>query len=125
LANVIETYPCINPSNLGGKLQGKANMAQKISPAAPAVITSPPGKALPVDGMSRWLQIEPFSPFSREKFRQLVNSGKAPQPIKFSERCTCYSNRELHKFFADPLNYSVEPNAGGHYSPAVATRGQV
>lgn len=64
-------------------------------------------KSLPFDGMSRWSQIAPFSPFSREKFRQLVIAGKAPQPIKFSERCTAYQNRELHKFFADPLNYSA------------------
>lgn len=66
-----------------------------------------PNKSLPSDGMSRWGQILPFCPFSREKFRQLVIAGKAPQPIKFSMRCTAYSNRELHKFFADPLNYSV------------------
>lgn len=64
---------------------------------------------LPVDGMSRWSQIAPFSPFCREKFRQLVRAGKAPQPVRFSERCTAYSNRELHKFFADPLSY----RAGG------------
>lgn len=64
-----------------------------------------PSKALPADGMSRWKQIQPFS---REKFRQLVLAGKAPQPIKFSERCTAYPNRELHKFFADPLNYQAE-----------------
>jgi hypothetical protein len=60
---------------------------------------------LPISGMSRWNQIAPFSPFSKEKFRQLVRAGKAPQPIKFSERCTAYSNVELHKFFKDPLNY--------------------
>lgn len=65
-------------------------------------------QSLPFDGMSRWNQIAPFSPFSREKFRQLVRAGKAPQPVKFSERCTAYSNRELHKFFADPLNYCAE-----------------
>jgi prophage regulatory protein len=70
-----------------------------------------PSKALPADGMSRWKQIEPFSPFSREKFRQLVLAGKAPQPVKFSERCTAYPNRELHKFFADPLSYSVAVKA--------------
>jgi hypothetical protein len=63
---------------------------------------------LPFDGMSRWNQIAPFSPFCREKFRQLVLAGKAPQPIRFSERCTAYSNRELHKFFADPLSYRAE-----------------
>lgn len=70
--------------------------------------TSPFSLTLPADGMSRWNQIEPFSPFSKEKFRQLVNAGKAPPAVRLSERCTCYSNRELHRFFADPLNYSVQ-----------------
>ncbi|MDY7579442.1 transcriptional regulator [Herbaspirillum sp. RTI4] len=65
-------------------------------------------KSLPSDGMSRWKQILPYSPFSREKFRQLVIAGKAPPPIKFSDRCTAYSNRELHRFFADPLNYRAD-----------------
>ena len=64
-----------------------------------------PSEAIPLDGMSRWNQIKRFSPFSREKFRQLVRAGKAPQPVKFSERCTAYSNKELHRFFNDPLNY--------------------
>lgn len=68
--------------------------------------SAPLSKTLPADGMSRWNQIAPFSPFSREKFRQLVNAGKAPPAIRLSERCTCYSNRELHRFFADPLNYN-------------------
>jgi prophage regulatory protein len=70
--------------------------------------------SLPEDGMSRWSQIEPFSPFSREKFRQLVRAGRAPQPVRFSERCTAYPNRELHKFFADPLNYKVEVAKNGN-----------
>ena len=67
-----------------------------------------PSKSLPVDGMSRWSQIAPFSPFSREKFRQLVLAGKAPPAHRLSERCTAYQNRELHRFFADPVNYTVE-----------------
>ena len=65
-------------------------------------------KTLPADGMSRWSQIKPFSPVGREKFRQLVKAGKAPAAIHLSPRCTCYNNRELHRFFADPLNYSVD-----------------
>lgn len=73
-----------------------------------AAPTAPSSKTLPADGMSRWRQIIPFSPVSREKFRQLVNAGKAPPAIRLSERCTCYSSRELHKFFADPLNYVAE-----------------
>jgi|GEM_PF-1997890 len=75
---------------------------------APSIYTEPPKASLPHDGMSRWNQIAQFSPFSREKFRQLVNAGKAPPAVRLSERCTCYSNRELHRFFADPLNYSIE-----------------
>lgn len=74
-------------------------------------------KALPADGMSRWKQIAPFSPFSREKFRQLVIAGKAPQPVKFSERCTAYPNRELHKFFADPLNYRAKGSGHSTHTP--------
>lgn len=65
-------------------------------------------KSLPADGLSRWREISQFSPFCREKFRQLVKAGKAPQPVRFSERCTAYSNRELHRFFADPLNYRAD-----------------
>jgi len=72
------------------------------------IYKEPPKVNLPLDGMSRWNQIAPFSPFCREKFRQLVRAGKAPQPVRFSERCTAYPNRELHKFFADPLNYRAE-----------------
>jgi prophage regulatory protein len=68
-------------------------------------------KTLPTDGMSRWSQIAPFSPICREKFRQLSLAGKAPQPVRLSIRCTAYPNRELHKFFADPLNY-VAPTVG-------------
>lgn len=74
---------------------------------AHSIYLAPPKASLPYDGMSRWNQIAQFSPFSREKFRQLVNAGKAPPAVRLSERCTCYSNRELHRFFADPLNYSA------------------
>ncbi|MBC7621829.1 MAG: transcriptional regulator [Aeromicrobium sp.] len=73
-----------------------------------ATQAAPFSKTLPADGMSRWRQIIPFSPVSREKFRQMVIAGKAPPAVRLSERCTCYSNRELHKFFADPLNYVAE-----------------
>jgi len=70
--------------------------------------TAEPSKTLPADGMSRWNQIAPFSPFSREKFRQLVMAGKAPAAHRLSERCTAYQNRELHRFFADPVNYTAD-----------------
>jgi predicted DNA-binding transcriptional regulator AlpA len=58
-------------------------------------------------GMSRFKNIQPFLPFSREKFRQLVREKKAPQPTYLGSRCAMYKNEELHKFLADPANYRV------------------
>lgn len=63
---------------------------------------------LPTIGKSRFKQIQPFLPISREKFRQLVRQGKAPQPVYLGSRCAMYSNAELHKFLADPVNYRAE-----------------
>lgn len=61
--------------------------------------------SLPWDGMSRWSQFKQFSPFSREKWRQLVRDGRAPQPIRLGARLTMWRNTDLHEFLADPLNY--------------------
>ena len=88
-----------------------SSLARKKRPrhdVTTSVYIEAPKVSLPLDGMSRWSQVAQFSPVSREKFRQMVNAGKAPPAVRLSERCTCYSNRELHRFFADPLNYSVE-----------------
>lgn len=63
---------------------------------------------LPFDGMSRWSQIKPFSPFSRETFRKMVLAGRAPQPIRMGVRCTFWRNSELHEFFQDPISYEAE-----------------
>ncbi|MGL4767203.1 MAG: helix-turn-helix transcriptional regulator [Formosimonas sp.] len=63
---------------------------------------------LPRDGMSRFAQIKPFIPVSREKWRQLVRAGKAPQPTYLSSACALYRNSDIHTWLADPLAYSVE-----------------
>lgn len=63
---------------------------------------------LPIDGMSRFSQFKRFLPISREKFRQLVRDGKAPQAIRMGSRCTMWHNRELHQFLADPLSYKED-----------------
>jgi hypothetical protein len=68
----------------------------------------PKPKLLPHDGCSRWAQFSEFSPVSREKFRQLSLEGKAPKPLRMGIRCTFYSNKELHKFLENPLNYKWE-----------------
>ena len=62
----------------------------------------------PIDGLSRWKQLAPFMPISKETFRKMVKAGRAPQPLQLSQRCTCYSNKEMHQFFQDVLNYKYE-----------------
>ncbi|MGQ7939153.1 helix-turn-helix transcriptional regulator [Paraburkholderia sp. D1E] len=64
---------------------------------------------LPAVGLSKWAQIAPFLPVGRETWRKLTQAGKAPPPIRLSEKCTVYKNEEVHKYLADPLGYS--PNA--------------
>lgn len=63
---------------------------------------------LPLDGYSRFKQFQPFCPISREKFRQMVRNGKAPQPIYLSSRCALYKNSELHSFLSDITHYRAE-----------------
>ncbi|AYZ99160.1 transcriptional regulator [Burkholderia dolosa] len=41
----------------------------------------------------------------RESWRKLGLAGKAPQPIRFSPNHSVYSNAEVHRWIADPLNY--------------------
>jgi predicted DNA-binding transcriptional regulator AlpA len=65
-------------------------------------------ETLPKIGMSRFSQFKKFLPLSREKFRQLSKAGKAPQGIRMGSRLTMYSNEELHRFLANPLEYDLE-----------------
>ncbi len=65
-------------------------------------------KQLPYDGMSRWSQLKEFTPFSREKMRQLSAEGLAPPVIRMGIRCSFRSNKEMHRFLADPLSYRAE-----------------
>ena len=67
--------------------------------------SKPTPATLPTVGMSRWEQLRHFIPVSRETWRQLVLAGKAPQPIKLSERCTMYNNFEVHRWLVDPISY--------------------
>jgi prophage regulatory protein len=61
--------------------------------------------SLPTVGMSRWKSLRHFVPISRESWRKLVNAGKAPKPVRLTERCTMYPNVEVHRWLADPANY--------------------
>ncbi len=60
---------------------------------------------LPMVGLFRFGQIEPFLPFSRETWRKLVKAGKAPAPIRMSNRCTVWAAAAIHEFLCDPINY--------------------
>lgn len=62
---------------------------------------------LPLTGKSRFSAFKQYSPVSRETFRKLSLAGKAPKPERLGIRCTFYSNAELHRWLADPINYSI------------------
>lgn len=66
---------------------------------------------LPKTGKSRWNDLAPFCPVSREKFRQLCLAGKAPTPIRISNRITVYDNVEFHSWLEDPIGYQAKPIA--------------
>ncbi|MCA7893559.1 transcriptional regulator [Burkholderia cepacia] len=51
--------------------------------------------------------MEPFVGVSRETWRKLCRTGKAPRPIRLSPRCTVWSNDQMHAYLADPLGYRV------------------
>lgn len=65
-------------------------------------------QSLPHIGMSRWQQLRHFIPVSRESWRKLVIAGRAPAPVKLSERCTMFHNEQVHRWLADPANYRAE-----------------
>lgn len=68
-------------------------------------------KTLPEVGFSRRDQLQYFIPVSRETWRKLVKSGRAPQPQRWTERCTVYSNEEVHRWMKDPAGYQAQPIA--------------
>ncbi|KAA1015124.1 AlpA family phage regulatory protein [Paraburkholderia panacisoli] len=83
--------------------------------AKTAVVTSPecgaqfpPPDALPLDGFSRWHDLRSFVPFSRETLRKREMEGRFPRRHRLSQRCAAWPNREIHRWFADPVNYRVE-----------------
>ncbi|MBU9320651.1 MULTISPECIES: helix-turn-helix transcriptional regulator [Burkholderia] len=60
---------------------------------------------LPLDGFSRWENLRRFIPLSRETVRQRELEGRFPRASRLTQRCTVWSNREIHRWIADPLNY--------------------
>ena len=85
-------------SSLGPKRQ-PARIVAGHSIEHPSILS------LPIVGLFRFGQIEPFLPFSRETWRKLVKAGKAPAPIRMSNRCTVWAAAAIHEFLCDPINY--------------------
>ncbi|RQU78508.1 AlpA family phage regulatory protein [Burkholderia cenocepacia] len=42
---------------------------------------------------------------SRETVRQRELEGRFPRASRLTQRCTVWSNREIHRWMADPLTY--------------------
>lgn len=72
-----------------------------------ATLISAP-QTLPAIGFSRWSQLQHFIPVSRETWRKLVKAGRAPQPQRWTERCTVYDNVEVHRWMKDPATYQAQ-----------------
>lgn len=94
-------WSLLNNKKMHNQLHNLSNRNGKIM-----IINNP--ITLPLDGYSRFKQFKPFINISREKFRQLVRSGCAPQPIYLSSRCAMYKNSDLHDFLANIANYRAE-----------------
>jgi prophage regulatory protein len=75
-----------------------------MATSAPA----PASATLPADGLTRWSELKKFVPFCRETLRQREREGKFPRRQNLTKRCAAWPNRELHRWFADPVNYRAE-----------------
>lgn len=66
-----------------------------------------PARLVP-GGWSRFNDIKPYLPVSRETWRLMVKSGRAPQPQRLGERCTVWCNDEVMAWLANPVAFSAE-----------------
>lgn len=83
-----------------------ANKAATTQPVDGASLPTP--EALPADGFSRWNNLRDLVPFSRETLRKREKEGKFPRRVHLTQRCAAWPNRELHRWFADPVGYRAE-----------------
>ncbi|VVD29961.1 helix-turn-helix transcriptional regulator [Paraburkholderia dioscoreae] len=67
-----------------------------------------PSESLPLDGFSRWNDLKVFVPFSRETLRKREIEGRFPRRQHLTQRCAVWPNRELHRWFADPVGYQAQ-----------------
>lgn len=57
------------------------------------------------EGLYRWETVAPHIPLSHESWRQRVQGGRAPKPIKLSGRCTAWRGADILEWLADPVEY--------------------
>lgn len=98
-----------NARNSGNSVRGGSN-ANEASSGAEAALTP---ATLPADGLSRWSDLKPFIPLSRETIRQRELAGRFPRHQKITQRCTVWPNREIHRWLTDPVNYRASNIIGG------------
>jgi len=84
-------------------------MAAKNHRATPTGVTQTNPRALPLDGFTRWADLQQIIPLSHESVRQRELAGRFPRRVKLgSERSVGWPNREIHRWLADPANYRAE-----------------
>jgi predicted DNA-binding transcriptional regulator AlpA len=81
--------------------------ARKLHPdtSAPTEPQRPAQPPLPPGQLSRFKQLQPYLPVSRETWRLLGNAGRAPRPIRLTERCSLWHNDEVNVWLANPAGY--------------------
>ncbi|WP_084170036.1 helix-turn-helix transcriptional regulator [Paraburkholderia ferrariae] len=63
-------------------------------------------QSLPLDGFTRWADLKRLIPLSHESVRQRELKGRFPKRVQLgSARSVGWSNRELHRWLADPAGY--------------------
>lgn len=62
---------------------------------------------LPSGGWSRWKDIEPYFPFSRETYRLNAIAGTVPRPTQFGSRVSMYKNDDVNAWLLNPNGFST------------------
>ncbi len=89
-------------------MDSRKSMEKAARASLPTGTNLPAPETLPADGYIRWNVLKTFVPFSRETLRKREKEGRFPRRHHLTQRCTAWSNRELHRWFADPASYRAE-----------------
>lgn len=67
-----------------------------------------PNYALPKHGYSRASQLLPFLPFGSTTLWCWSKDGRFPKPIKLSDAVTAWSNADVHAWFEEKKQSSID-----------------